>query len=304
MKKFQVLLSTYNGQHYIKEQLDSIFSQRGVDVHCLVRDDGSTDNTVNILYEYSKNQPNLKFVIGDNIGYKSSFINLIELSGEFDYYAFADQDDVWESNKLIAASEQIRTIKSDVNIAVMYCSNCKLVDNELKYIRMLHSRESILPKSKTEALAQGFAHGCTIVFNLEAKKIINRYKAKKEYAHDFWVPLIILFTGRVIYDPNSYILYRQHNNNVFGSQRSLLEVFKIKIKQLNINRNFHSDMISEILEGYGDLISSQDYKMLQEIINYKNSIYYKIKALLNQQLRRKTFKGTLFLKLLILFSKY
>lgn len=63
-------------------------------------------------------------------------------------------------------------------------------------------------------------------------------------------------------------------------------------------------MISEILEGYGDLISSQDYKMLQEIINYKNSIYYKIKALLNQQLRRKTFKGTLFLKLLILFSKY
>jgi rhamnosyltransferase len=304
MEKFQVLLSSYNGEQYIKEQLDTIFSQKGVDVHCLVRDDGSTDNTINILDEYSMNQPNLKVVIGDNIGYKSSFMNLIELSGEFDYYAFADQDDIWEENKLTAASEQIKTIKSDINTAVMYCSNCKLVDNELKYISMLHSSKSILPKSKTEALAQGFAHGCTIVFNLEAKKIINRYKVKNEYAHDFWVPIIILFTGRVIYDPNSYILYRQHNDNVFGGQRSLLKIFSIKIKQFNLNRDFHSNMILEILEGYGDLITSQDYKILKEITNYKNSIYYKIKALLNPQLRRETFKGTLFLKLLILFSKY
>jgi hypothetical protein len=186
----------------------------------------------------------------------------------------------------------------------MYCSNCTLVDTDLKYIGMLHNAESILPGSKIEALAQGFAHGCTIVFNFEAKKIISKYKVKNDYAHDFWVPLIILFTGKVIYDPNSYILYRQHSSNVFGGQRSLLEIIKIKIKLLNANANFHSNMILEILEGYKDIITVQDYKMLKEITSYKDSIYFKLKALLNRQLRRGTLKGTLFLKLLILLSKY
>lgn len=304
MEKVLVLLSSYNGQKYIKEQLDSIFSQKEVEVNCLVRDDGSTDNTIDILENYSLNQPNLKIVTGNNIGYKLSFLKLIEMSGDFDYYAFADQDDVWEANKLIVATNKIKTRKSDVSKAIMYCSNCKLVDNELNFIGMLHSKESLLPKSKIEALAQGFAHGCTIVFNSEAKKIITRYKPKKNMHMIFWLPLIILFTGVVIYDPNSYILYRQHNENVFGTRKSLLKIFNIKLKQFNVNANFHSNMILEILEGYGDLITSQDCEILKEITYYKNSIYYKLKALLNQQLKRETFKGTVFLKILILLSKF
>ena len=95
MKKVQVLLSTYNGEKYLKEQLDSIIAQKGVDVHILARDDGSKDDTIKILEGYE----NIDIIKGSNIGVCKSFFELINKSGEYDYYSFADQDDVWDCDR-------------------------------------------------------------------------------------------------------------------------------------------------------------------------------------------------------------
>lgn len=301
MKRVQVLLSSYNGQIYIRQQLDSIFNQQGVEVYCLVRDDGSTDNTIDILYEYQNKYQNLEVIQENNIGYKASFMKLVEMSGEFDYYAFADQDDVWKPDKLMKAIEQIT--EAEDNSAVMYCSNCIMVDNNLNYIGMLHTKESIVPSSKVNSLVQGFAHGCTMVFNSESRDLILKYKPKQEYAYDFWIPILLMFLGNVIYDKNSYILYRQHTDNVFGSRRSIKKIIKSGIDKYK-NTNFYSNMINEILTGYENVLKLEDQLMLKEIMDYKNSFYIKMKLLFNKDLKRNTFRGTLLLKLLIMFSRF
>lgn len=301
MHKVQILLSSYNGEKYIRQQLDSIFNQEGLELHCLVRDDGSTDNTLDVLYEYQNKYDKLEVIRGHNIGYKASFMKLMDKSGEYDFYAFADQDDVWLPSKILKATEQISDVGGES--PVMYHSNCTLVDSNLNYIAMLHTKDIITPSSKVKALVQGFVHGCTMVFNYDARNLILKYNPKKETAHDFWIPLIFVYLGKIIYDKESYILYRQHSDNVFGNHSSIQTIFK-GMKMRYLDKSFYSDIVNEVLNGYGDYLKSEDSEILNEISVYKSSIYKKTKLLFNKQLKRDTFKGTLFLKFLIIFSRF
>ena len=99
MEKIQVLMSTYNGEKYLKEQIESILNQEKVEVNILIRDDGSCDKTLKIIKELSKN-PKISYYEGKNIGPAKSFMDLVNKSGDkFNYYAFADQDDIWMPNK-------------------------------------------------------------------------------------------------------------------------------------------------------------------------------------------------------------
>ena len=94
MNKVQVLLSTYNGEKYIKEQIESILNQEGVEVSLLIRDDGSSDRTIEIVKKISEQNNNIILFKGQNMGPARSFMDLVKKSDEVDYYAFADQDDV------------------------------------------------------------------------------------------------------------------------------------------------------------------------------------------------------------------
>lgn len=299
MKKVQVLLSSYNGEKYIEEQIDSIFNQSGVEVHCLVRDDGSTDSTPDIIFNCQKKYVNLDFIKENNIGYKASFMRLIQMSDQHEYYAFADQDDVWQPEKLLKAIESIEDIED--KCPIMYCSNCIVVDSNLNYLGMLHVDEDIIPSNKIKALVQGFAHGCTIVLNSEARNSILKYKPQQEYAHDFWIPIIIMLMGKIVYDKNSYIFYRQHGDNCFGSTRSIKKMIETRLK---IKDNYYSNMIMEILNGYQDVLKPEDKLMLKKILEYKYTLYNKFKLLSNMQLTRNTLRGTLFLKILVITSKF
>jgi len=302
LKKVQVLLSTYNGSEYIQQQLDSIFKQKDVEVFCLVRDDGSTDDTNNILLECQKQYKNLETISGENVGYGASFLELIKMSGEYDYYAFSDQDDVWKSLKLIKAVNKIN--KSDEKSPIMYCSNCTIINNNMEKIGMLHSNKNIIPNKKATALVQGFVHGCTMVFNRKSKDLVLMYQPKHNYAHDFWIPLIHVFLGSIVYDQNSYILYRQHNHNVFGSKRSLLRLIKLKFSFVKHRKNYYSQMAKDLLVGYSYYMNNTDYQLLKDISEYKSSILKLIKLLFNKDIKRNTFRGTLVLRMLILLLKF
>lgn len=101
-KSVQVVMSTYNGEKYLKEQIDSILSQEGVDVRLYIRDDGSSDRTTDILASYQEHK-NVKIEKGNNLGFAKSFLTALDECDEADYYAFSDQDDVWEKDKLSTA---------------------------------------------------------------------------------------------------------------------------------------------------------------------------------------------------------
>ena len=104
MKKVQILMSTYNGEKYVNEQIDSLLQQDHTNLEILIRDDGSKDSTVSILEEYHKENPNIKLIIDKNKGVISSFFELaMKASEEADYFAFCDQDDYWKPQKISRA---------------------------------------------------------------------------------------------------------------------------------------------------------------------------------------------------------
>ena len=135
-----VLMSTYNGGRFLKEQIDSILSQEDVDVRLLVRDDGSKDNTCSILSEYASVHQNIEWKACENVGFVRSFSALVRMALESeiaaDYYAFADQDDIWMSKKLITACSVL--FSKDASKPNLFTSNSMQVDADGKELELFH----------------------------------------------------------------------------------------------------------------------------------------------------------------------
>jgi len=187
----------------------------------------------------------------------------------------------------------------------LYCSNCILVNDILERTGMLHSQDTdIRPSNKLTALIQGFAHGCTMVFPKESRNLVLMYAPKQSYAHDFWIPLLHLYFGKVIYDKESYILYRQHDQNVFGNKRSFMNLLRRKYSFTREKNNFYSLLAKDLLEGYSCYLSDEEEEELGRIVGYKKNIVCFIRLLFNKNIRRNTLRGTIFIKVLILNLKF
>lgn len=298
-EKILVLLSSYNGAKYIRTQIDSILSQRMVDVYLLIRDDGSTDNTTNIIDSYiNNNQGRIELLKGQNVGYALSFTELIRKAYnyyDFDYYAFADQDDYWLPTKLCAA---INLIKNELpQIPVAYCSNTTLVDENLSVLRPCWN---IKPESLTKprTLVQSFATGCTMVFNRRAVELYALRVTEGIKVHDYHMYQICMFLGKVIYDEQSYIYYRQHSNNQIGKP-SFLKRMKIRMKG-NSMKNIHETRNRNFLEAYKDLLTAEDRTLISKFIGYKESLFDRLKLLFSTKITcANSFEANFFLKLKI-----
>lgn len=214
-----VLMSTYNGEKYLAEQIESILNQKGVIVYLFVRDDGSTDNTVDILKKYQSENKLEVYQDEENLGPANSFMKLLYDSFDYDYYAFADQDDIWLEEKLFVA---IQKMKEKNNLPTLYCSNQLIYkDNRVKGVRFLHEPEHGL----IEAICGNVFSGCTMVFNKELADVIKKKQHRpnsdvlRMRMHDTWVIAVAECIGDVIYDQNSYIKYRIHENNTVGLKK-------------------------------------------------------------------------------------
>ena len=127
--KVQILMSTYNGEEFVREQLDSILAQSYPDVDILIRDDGSQDDTFVILKEYEERHSNIRAYQGENIGVNKSFFELLRKSNqEAAYIGFCDQDDYWLPEKIEKAAEQLERLDGPA----LYCSAKTLVDENLE----------------------------------------------------------------------------------------------------------------------------------------------------------------------------
>lgn len=218
-----VLLSTYNGEKYIEEQLDSLLKQEGVGLHILIRDDGSKDSTVNIISNIKEHTSIPIMLLEEkNSGAKASFFELLRIASEkyseFEYFAFCDQDDVWKPNKLRRA---VTIMSQEASTSpLMYCSATQMVDAKLSPLKVWPST----PRKKLSmynALVENVAVGCTTVLNKKALDLISSSlpsNADQVIMHDWWAYLCISTFGKVIFDQDPFILYRQHSSNVLGGQ--------------------------------------------------------------------------------------
>ncbi|WP_167958661.1 glycosyltransferase [Anaerosporobacter faecicola] len=235
MKKVIILLSTYNGEKYLSSQLDSILAQDYPNIMLCIRDDGSSDHTIEILDQYVKRYPNVSYYAGHNIGVIKSFFDLIRNAPEDgDYYAMADQDDVWCTNKI---TEAVKKMEQEENqtLPMLYCAAMTLVDSKLQYVKTLQRKRSKL--CLENGLVENLCTGCTSLMNHNLWEKIICNIPTFTVMHDYWTYLVALSVGKVIYDENSYILYRQHSNNTLGTPKNYIEHLWLGLKHYKQNRN-------------------------------------------------------------------
>ena len=256
----EVLMSTYNGEDYLTEQLKSICSQT-IKTHITIRDDGSTDSTEKIVKKFK----NIRFIKGSNVGATESFLRLIDLAPDSEYYAFSDQDDVWDSDKLECAVSMLDEYSS---VPALYCSNTRLVDENLRIIKDEEKKPVI---NMGSAIVKNYATGCTVVFNKKLMLELKKYHPIYAPFHDWWANLVCLSIGGVsIFDKETHISYRQHGNNVVSGNESFLK--KLKSRVSKFRKPYHRECIAmELLRNYKKDISEENRKILQLMIKYKKN---------------------------------
>lgn len=291
-----VLMTTYNGEKYLREQIDSILSQEGVSVNLLVRDDGSSDSTQEILNQYSSSGK-LKWYTGEHLNVQKGFLDLLKNAPESEYYAFSDQDDVWDENKLFVAVSELEKISKDTP-RLYYCGQ-RLVDKNLKY--MSTHKINNLRSDYTNFLISNVA-GCTMVFDKKLADFVNSKNPDFILMHDSWIFKICLAVGGRYYaDSNPHIQYRQHGNNVAGLNNGIkgkfrqakryFEVFKIQKQVKSLYDLYKNDMTDE-------------YKIFSEkICSYDENIKNQFSLIFNKKIDFKNKGLNLIFKLKILFRK-
>jgi glycosyltransferase involved in cell wall biosynthesis len=267
-----VLLSTYNGEKYLSQQIESVLAQQGVEVKFYVRDDGSKDGTCDILEHYAQ-KGLLEYEKGENLGFAKSFFTLLRHAPKGDYYAFCDQDDYWHPDKLISAVNALNTL--DNSKPNLYYSALRVVDRELKLTHE-STHENYVPPSKDRvfpsSLMQNWVYGCTMVFNEKLRQEYLSY-GQELYCHDWTMYQIAAALGNVYFDPVPHIDYRQHGNNVYGFFKSGL-VATFKNLKLFFTKEAHNLRLKEAIKfkaAYYDKLSAEQKVLIDKMVNYKNS---------------------------------
>lgn len=251
MNKVLIMLSTYNGEKFLREQLDSIYAQEGVEIHILVRDDGSKDSTIDILSEYQQKFGNMTIHADENVGAAMSFHYLMAYAYEgflnYDYFAFSDQDDVWFDDKLSVAVKQLsggsgdiyycNALVTDANLNKMAKLGC---EHNLSFQYLMFRQPAL---GCTQVMTKGYFKFCTEVF----KRYLNE-NPPYIYLHDVWTMWISQMVGaNVIVDNDCYILYRQHGNNVTSHKAEAIWLKIIRVLKRAKKRKGYASINFKIL---------------------------------------------------------
>lgn len=215
-----ILLCTMQGHRYLGDQLDSIVRQTHPAWAIWASDDGSDHRTHDILAAYGQKLAGgqLSVRTGPGRGFVANFLSLVcDHDIAADYYAFADQDDIWERDKLARALAWLQCVSSDV--PALYCSRTLKVNEQNQVLGL--SNLYLRPPSFAHALVQNIASGNTMVFNHAACKLLRLAGPNLQVAaHDWWLYLLVTGCGgRVFFDPQPTLRYRQHSGNLIGTNR-------------------------------------------------------------------------------------
>lgn len=218
--KVAILLGTFCGQQYLAEQLNSFATQTHSNWEVWASDDGSTDDTLAILDRFKSHWPagRLSIQAGPAKGFVSNFLALTcNSSIQADYYAYSDQDDIWEFDKLQRAVQWLESVPA--NIPALYCARTRLIDSNNKEIGF----SPLFGDPRfANALVQSIAGGNTMVFNNAARALLLQAGPQLPLVyHDWWVYMAVTGCGgKVFFDTVPTLRYRQHDGNVVGVNSS------------------------------------------------------------------------------------
>ena len=305
MEKVCILMSTYNGEKYIREQIDSILNQENVEIELVIRDDGSSDSTLDIINEYvSKSRVAFVEELSkkhNTLGVGNGFIQLLQYAlnnyKDIQYFGFADQDDVWLRDKV---SRGVDKLVQYIDEKALYFSKKKIVNEQLEYIRDDYINFN---NEYSDFLSQNDASGCTMLFNRNFGEFIMQSPIlERPYLHDVYFSKVALCTNTIfIYDPYESMLYRQHSSNVEGVRKvSVINSKNIK-KLLKKRRHFLLRITTDILENYSGYLKDGYENVLNHITRYKNPLYAMKLLKMYYKTKHRSFKEKIRMTAMIIF---
>lgn len=301
-ERVSILLATYNGSEFLREQLESLDSQTFAADRIAIRDDGSTDSTLSILEKWAVEQPNVSLLRGTRVGVTKNFFALLASPDEHsDYFAFCDQDDVWLPDKVENAIAALREHGSQVPL--MYCSRLELVDEKLR-----HLGYSRIPKRVgfANALVENVATGCTTVLNRAARTLVCSAPPQRAIFHDWWCYLVISAFGRVIFDERPGAKYRQHSSNQVGAAPSSAELFRRRLSRfVRVGRQARhlSDQAADFKQLFGGFLNAADKETLEKFLSVRGRFSERVSYSAAMDVRRQSWTDTMILRALILAGR-
>jgi glycosyltransferase involved in cell wall biosynthesis len=304
--ELHVLLSTYNGETYLEELLDSVLGQSYESIRVHIRDDGSTDSTVSILHRYQAKDKRISVELGSNIGVQASFYRLLEsVADSIGYFVFCDQDDIWDPQKLEVAVDRIQA--SERPESTLYFSRLSCVDSQNR-----HLYDTVIPRNPGvfNALVENSAIGCTCVFGKHLLDEFLHGDPTHMIMHDWWLYLCAASKGVLIYDEVPRIRYRQHDNTATPREPGFLRLknrFRARLARLGDSEAGLESLrqANHFLATYPDC--NPLLRATLEELNASHGILHfirRLKFVLSTPLHRNNRLETLALKLVILFDLY
>lgn len=302
--KVAILLCTYNGAKFLSKQLDSIQAQKNKNFQVYTSDDGSQDGTRLLLKQFQSRlgRDCVSLKSHPHVGVAENFLSLLcQPDIKADYYAYADQDDVWEADKLSRAIEKLEKIPSDC--PALYCSRTSLIDEHDKNIGLFPL--FMKPPAFSNALVQNIAGGNTMVMNRAARDLLRKAGVQPVVLHDWWTYLLITGAGgMIIYDTYPTVAYRQHGDNFHGANNGWWD----RLTRLHLLlRGGFRDMVTKntnALRKIRHLLTPENQKLLDEFCEAREHwLIPRILGLKKVGVYRQTILSNIALVIGIMFNK-
>lgn len=300
-KRVAVLLSSYNGEKYIEEQIESILSQTYEHLTLFIRDDCSKDNTAQILKKYEDNEKVVLLKSEKNLGYPEAFYEMMRLVNGYDYYSFSDQDDVWDLNKVASAVDILNN--GDSTKPCLLFSNYDVVDEELKFIR-----RSVGPKDNPGfelSLFSSIGLGFTYVLNDRLKELVLKERSVKTVTKDVWIGMLASAFGSVYYDPKSTAKHRRNEGAYSAQDRTFFSIQKDRFKKLFMDDGFINirNVMEEFYETFCDKLKEKDKKTLTLFVNRSKTPKVVLKKVFYPHRLRYDIKDEIMLRAIFMIGK-
>lgn len=287
-QKVEILLATYNGEQYIREQLDSILNQDYENWIVRACDDASTDRTYEILEEYKEKFPEQFVVEKNEKGFgsaKLNFMNLIKKSS-CEYVMCCDQDDVWLPNKISLTLQEMKK-REEGNLPILVHTDLKVVDSELNVLSESFFEHSNFRKEFqcNDILIQNFVTGCTMMMNRPLIELMNmEVHYDKILMHDWLAAILATYAGKVVFVDCPTMLYRQHSVNSVGAKKYGFALFVEKVKSAKMKQSLVDTTMqaSQIIETYKNILDAEKCHLMSQYAklwekNKIQRIYFYIK---------------------------
>ena len=289
-----ILMCTKNGAVFLDEQLSSIAAQTHANWSLFVSDDGSNDDTLKILRRFADSHAQQTVIrSGPGEGVCANFLSLAtDPTIDADYFAFSDQDDIWYKDKLERALAWLVTVADEM--PGFYCGRTELVENDGRSYGFspLFSR----PIAFGNAIIQSLGGGNTMVFNKAAKRLLERTGKLDVVLHDWWMyQLVSAVGGAICYDAQPVLKYRQHPDNLIGSNRGWRARF-VRIRMMLKGRfsEWNRKNIAALEQIPADLIKPQNRQVLQLFAKARTaSLFKRLYCLKRSGVYRQTVLGNI-----------